>query len=75
YDYAAGRAYVRSGENGKLARFGDDEDFVTQARALRSLSDEALAAMRLAARETAQGISWDAVVDSFEDSLRGLVKA
>lgn len=74
YDYAAGRAYVRSGENGQLARFGEDEDFLKQARALRSLSDEALAAMRLAARETAQGISWDAVVESFEVSLHGLVK-
>lgn len=73
YDYAVGREYVSTGENGQLARFGDGVDFVKQALALRELDDSGLEKMRSAARKTAEGISWDAVVDSFEASLKALV--
>lgn len=74
YDYAAGRQYIRSGENGQLARFGDADDFVAQALALRGTDEGALRALRAAARATAEGISWEAVVASFQASLRALVK-
>ncbi|MBK1878859.1 glycosyltransferase family 4 protein [Pelagicoccus mobilis] len=74
YDYAAGRSYVESGQNGQLARFGDEEDFVEQAKALRRLDDGRFEKLRRDARLTAEGISWDAVVDSFQVSLRALVK-
>ncbi len=73
FDYAAGRQYIRSGVNGQLARFADEQDFMDQAEALRSLDDEAFAAVRQAARLTAEGISWEAVTRSFEDSLRTVI--
>ncbi|MDQ8182894.1 glycosyltransferase family 1 protein [Pelagicoccus sp. SDUM812005] len=73
YDYAAGREYVRPGENGFLADFGDEQAFVSQAVSLSSLGDEELDRIRRAARKTAEGISWDSVVESFQTSLRALV--
>ncbi|MDQ8185183.1 glycosyltransferase family 1 protein [Pelagicoccus sp. SDUM812002] len=74
YDYAAGREYVSSGKNGVLARFGDGGDFVAKALSLCSESDEALDQIRLEARKTAEGISWDSVVESFQHSLYELVE-
>ncbi len=75
YDYAVGREYVRDGENGVIAEFGNADDFVAQAVVLCACGDEELARMRLAARRTAEGISWDSVVDSFESALRELVES
>ncbi len=73
YDYAVGREYVKSGSNGMLADFGNDEDFVSKALELRSLDEDTLAGLRSAARKTAEGISWDSVVESFQNSLRALL--
>lgn len=73
YDYAAGREFVDAGRNGFLADFDDEDDFSRQAKALRALDEEALVQLRQQARATAERISWDAVVDSFQDSLRELV--
>lgn len=73
YDYAVGREYVVSKVNGLVAQLGDADDFVAKSLELRNLSEEELAKLRAEARKTAEGISWDAVVDSFEASLRALV--
>ena len=73
YDYAAGRQYIEAGLNGELARFGDGEDFVAAGLRLRRLGADKLQGLRKAARETANGISWDSVVGSFERALRELV--
>lgn len=73
YDYAVGRQCIVSTENGILARFGEGEDFISQARRLRGYSDLALSELRQEARKTALRISWDSVVESFQDSLWGLV--
>ncbi|EDY81436.1 glycosyl transferase, group 1 family protein [Verrucomicrobiia bacterium DG1235] len=73
FDYAAGRQYIESGVNGQLARFGDGEDFIKQVLSLEELGDEELTRIRKAARETAEGISWESVVGSFEESLCELV--
>ena len=73
YDYAAARAHVRDGENGFLAGFGDPAAF--RAAAARALAARAAwPQLRAAARRTAQGLSWDRVVDGFENVLLGLVQ-
>ncbi len=74
YDYAVGRQFVKPGENGILAEFRNDDDFVAKAKLLRSYDDSQLSALQQVARKTAEGISWDSVVESFQSSLRALVE-
>ncbi len=62
FDYAAGRQYIRHGENGWLARFGDHDAFVDQAGVLVNKRREELRLISQAARETACTISWDRIV-------------
>ena len=73
YDYAAGRAHVRDGENGHLARLGDEAAY--RAAAQRAVAGRAeWPILRAAARHTAKALSWDRVVDGFEQVLLGLVE-
>lgn len=72
YDYAAGRELIRPGENGMLARFGDEADFIERACELRAFEEAKHSELRKRARETGEGASWDAVVQSFEDSLQAV---
>ncbi len=73
YDYAAGRAHVRDGENGFLAAFDDAGYF--HAAAQRALDNHAAwPELRAAGRRTALGLSWDNVVDGFEKVALGLLK-
>ncbi len=74
YDYAAGRELVRHGENGYLAAFGDAQAFGKLTEELRELSDERLAEVRSSARESALAVSWDRVVDNFQQSLETVGK-
>lgn len=68
YDYAAGRQFIRSGQNGVLVPFDFPETYVEAAGDLMRIRPE-WEALRLGARETALGISWDAVVGHFEGLL------
>lgn len=74
YDYAAGRQYIRSGENGWLATFGDGEDFARQALAASETSKEARAAIACEARKTALSISWDRIVAILLQSWTRVIK-
>ena len=71
YDYAAPRQHIRDGVNGYLAEFAEPDAF------LRRL-DDALdrradwPALRRAARETAAGLSWDALVRTFAGELEAI---
>lgn len=65
---AAGR-YLRDGVNGRLVEPEDDTGFNTAAAELAA-DPGARARMGQAARETAQGIGWEAVIEEFEDRLR-----
>lgn len=65
YDYAAGRQFIRSWENGVLAQFDDSSDYLTKADQVMQRRAE-WKALRTAARETALGITWTSVVESFE---------
>lgn len=70
YDYAAAALHVHSGENGYKADRGDREAFVRHAlHALLSRPDDPL---RRTARETAETLGWDQVVDEFESTLSGI---
>jgi len=68
YDYAAAREFIRDGDNGLLAPFGDEQALHLAARRLASDADlrEKLASAAPAALR-AQG--WDQVVDRFEAEL------
>ncbi len=73
YDYAAPRAYVREGTNGYLANFDDRNAFhAASRRALENLPE--WPKLRAAARATAQGLSWERVVEGFEKVLATLLK-
>lgn len=68
---AAGR-YLRDGFNGRLVEPADEPGFNTAAAELAADS-EARARMGQAARETAQGIGWEAVIGEFENRLRAVI--
>jgi glycosyltransferase involved in cell wall biosynthesis len=68
YDYAAGREHIRDGENGVLAAFDD-------AAAFRAATIEVFAhretwpRLRVAARQTAIGVTWDEIIGQFLETL------
>ncbi len=69
YDYAATREYVREGANGFAAEFDRAEAFYAAAE--RALAARARwPEIRRAARVTAAGLTWDAVVARFEADVR-----
>jgi glycosyltransferase involved in cell wall biosynthesis len=69
YDYAATREHVREGRNGFTAAFGDAQAF--HAAAARALAERARwPEIRAAARATAVGLTWSAVVARFEADIR-----
>jgi glycosyltransferase involved in cell wall biosynthesis len=69
YDYAATREHVREGRNGFVATFGDPAAF--HAAAARALAArERWPELRAAARRTALGLTWEAVVARFVGDLR-----
>lgn len=73
YDYAATREHVREGRNGFAAAFGDPAAFHTAAE--RALAARACwPEIRAAARATALGLTWDAVVGRFEADIRAAAR-
>jgi glycosyltransferase involved in cell wall biosynthesis len=67
YDYAAPRQLIRSGENGWLATFDDDEAFLKATRQSAATWNDA--AMRDAARVAASDLGWRRVIEQFEGEL------
>lgn len=72
HDYAAPHQYIRDGDNGRLAPFGDTEGFLAAACSL-AMERESWPSLRSAARATALDLSWDAILDHFESELCALV--
>jgi glycosyltransferase involved in cell wall biosynthesis len=67
FDYAAAQQFVRHGENGFKAAPGDDAAFLQAFKdAVARWSDDKL---RDAAHDTAQTLSWDAIISQFEHEL------
>jgi len=73
YNYAAAEELIRHNESGVLAAYDDAEAFIAQAT--RLAADPALARrMALAARHSAQKMSWDSIHDRFEQVLYAIVE-
>jgi glycosyltransferase involved in cell wall biosynthesis len=73
YDYAAAREHLVDGENGLLVPFGDARAF--ERDSLRLATDPALlSALRRQARLSAEGVSWDHIVDAFSDALASIAR-
>ena len=70
YDYAAAGAHVDHGVSGLLVPRGDSRAFVAAAAALARHPDR-LPGLRRAARDRAETLGWDAVVDLFDRCLGG----
>jgi glycosyltransferase involved in cell wall biosynthesis len=68
YDYAAARAHVTDGASGFLAPYGDAAAFVARAAAV-AREAHGLGEVRLRAREVAQRLDWERVVQEFEQLL------
>ena len=71
YDYAAGQKFIRSGENGFLAKFNDREDFIAKTVALADCRDQ-WPAIRKAARESTAHIPWSGIIAEFEAHLQNV---
>lgn len=67
FDYAAAHENVRSGENGLLVPFGDEQAFVTGA--VRLADSELARELGARAAQTARGIDWQVCVEHFEQVL------
>ena len=68
YRYAAARENLRHGQSAYLAAVDDEADFIAGAR--RLVLEPALArSFGAAAREAAQGVTWERVVEDFEAVL------
>lgn len=69
YDYAAGRQFIKDGENGFLIDLNDRDAFIRAAiRMARDPSNCAL--QRNVARRTAETYPWQATIDRFEGLLK-----
>jgi glycosyltransferase involved in cell wall biosynthesis len=74
YDYAAARQHLSSGVNGFTATFNDPVAFVATAREMMRQRDR-WPEIRAAARAAALTITWDAIIESFEQRLLGASSA
>ena len=70
YDYAAAARYLRRGENGLLAPFGDEAVFLANALLLAETDPRPRRTLGLVARATAENIPWSRVIDGFLRDLR-----
>lgn len=72
FDYAAPRLLIRSGENGWLAPFGDENAYLEQVRAAATSWNEAT--LRSSARQTAFDLGWERVIEQFESELATVMR-
>ncbi len=68
FNYAAAARYLRDGENGRLAPFAAADSFYAAALELAA-DPKGRRRLGAAARETAETIPWDAVIDGLERDL------
>jgi glycosyltransferase involved in cell wall biosynthesis len=73
FDYAAAGQLIRSGENGLLAPFGDNEAYIRLAAELAN-ADALRRVMGERARQTAGELGWDGVVARFEAVLVDVIQ-
>jgi glycosyltransferase involved in cell wall biosynthesis len=68
FDYAAPRRFIRPGETGWLAPFGDEETYLSTAAKV-ARSTEAWPAIRRSAHYAVLPVSWEGVLGDFEKEL------
>jgi glycosyltransferase involved in cell wall biosynthesis len=73
YDYAAGRQHISSWANGVLAPFGQADAYVAAAAEMMRRYSQ-WPGIRAAARQTAAGITWERIIESFERTLLQVAK-
>lgn len=71
FDYAAPRLLIRPGENGLLAPFNDEEAFLGQCREAPGVWNST--PHRTAARQAAQDLGWQRVIEQFETELTQVI--
>jgi glycosyltransferase involved in cell wall biosynthesis len=74
FNYAAAARFIRHGENGWLVPFGDRAAFLDSAVNVARAPD-LRARLGPAARRTAEGISWDFVIDQLERDFAAIIAA
>ncbi len=72
YDYAAGHRHIKDGENGFLARYNDEGEFLAAIETIHN-AKPLWPVIRQAARETSLQISWGSVLRGFEADLKEIV--
>jgi len=73
YDYAAAHKYIQSGHNGVAVPFDDEVAFHKAAIALAQDTPQARQLMGSLARETAQELSWESVVNRLDNIINDLL--
>lgn len=68
FNYAAASRFLRDGENGLLASFGQEADFLALSKRLAG-EPRLCRALGLIARATAENIPWSRVIDGFARDL------
>jgi len=72
FDYAAAREHLHDGRNGYSVPKGDREAFLARAEAAAE-DRQQLRALGLAARQTAESLSWERVIRDLEDRLFSVI--
>jgi len=73
YDYAAPHKYIVDEENGYLVPFDDAKQFLETSRKLAA-NQHQWSTIGAAARKTTLGISWDTVLDGFNQDIQNYAK-
>lgn len=72
YDYAAPRRFIKEAENGFLADYDKESEFMAAThRALDAIDN--WPKIRSAARETAKALGWDGIVRDFAGELQSVI--
>jgi len=72
YDYAAPQRFIRDGQNGRLSPLHDEAAYLEAARQLAG-DQTSWPRQREMAREAMLSVSWEAVLDKFEQRLQGVL--
>ncbi len=68
FDYAAAGEHITTRKNGVTVPFGNEDAFIAAARDLGGRIGH-LNELKAAARQTAESLTWDTVVDQWEEAL------
>jgi len=72
FDYAAAKKFVRHGENGFVAEYENEAKYLDAVTEALPLWHDAR--LRQAALETTQKLSWNAIIEQFEQELQNAAK-